>query len=323
MELLSVLALLIIGLGILIVGASVLVSGARSIAHLLGIPVWFTGLVIVGIGTSVPELAINVAAALRGSGVGLGTIIGSNTFNILVIIGVSALLAPIALRREWVLRDLTLNVLAICAASAMIFFPLLGDASFVGITQPEAAVLLALFVAWMAYMFTRGKREDDGAEYRVYSGLTSVLFIAVGIVGVFFGGQWVVSGAETLATALGVSPGLIALTVLGAGTSLPELTVSVVAFLRGHRSIAVGNVIGSNIFDFLGILGIAGTIAPIVVASRVQFDIAAAFGAAFLLFYLSRKTGRRGRRAYIVSRAAGAALIAAYAGYLLLVAVRG
>lgn len=319
MALLAVLALFLVGLGTLIVGASVLVSGARSIAHLLRLPVWFTGLVVVGIGTSVPELAINVAAALDGSTVGVGTIIGSNTFNLLAIIGVSALLAPLVLRRAWVRRDLVLNLLAIVAAAAAIFLPLLGDPTFLGVTPAEALVLAGLFLLWLAYMLARGGREDDGEEYRVYSGLVSALFVGLGIAGVFLGGRWVVAGAEALALAAGVSPALVALIILGPGTSVPELTVSVVAFLRGHRTIAVGNVIGSNIFDFLGILGIAGLLAPIPVSVSARFDIIAAFAAALLLIYLAKRRGG----GYVLSRAAGAALIAAYVGYLLLVVLRG
>jgi cation:H+ antiporter len=322
MELVPVISFFLIGFVLLVASASILVSGARSIAHILGIPVWFTGLVIVGIGTSVPELSITVAAALQGSALGIGTIIGSNTFNILGIIGISALLAPITLRKAWVYRDLAFNMAAILAAAGMIFLPFLGDTSFLGITRPEALVLLALFACWLIFMYLRSGKEDDGAEYRIYSGLTSVLFVAVGILGVFFGGKWVVSGAETLALALGVSPALVALTILGPGTSLPELTVSTIAFLRGHRTLAVGNIIGSNIFDFLGILGIAGTIAPLAVSPEAQFDIAAAFAAAFILFYLARRR-RNGEVRYIISRATGAALVVAYAAYLLLVFLRG
>jgi cation:H+ antiporter len=319
MEIFNTLVLFLIGFFILIKGANWLVSGARSVAAVFNISPWFIGLVIVGIGTSIPEFSINIASVWNGNLIGLETIIGSNTFNILVIIGLSAILSPVVLRRVWVLRDLTFNILAIVAAALVIIFPIAGDPSWVGVTRPEALALAVLFLAWIVFMFHRHDTADDSVDYEVFSGFVSFMLIAVGIVGVFFGGRWVVDGAESIALLLGISPALVALTVVAIGTSLPELTVSITAFVRRQGSIAVSNVIGSNIFDFLGIIGITALMRPIPVVGSLQFDIFAALIAALALFCAMYVIGKR----YTLSRFEGALLLSVYLLYLAVIFWRG
>lgn len=318
MELFITLLLFCVGFFILIKGANWLVSGARSIARVFEVSPWFVGLVIVGIGTSIPEFSINVASVFNGQTIGLETIIGSNTFNILVILGVAALVTPIVLRRTWVVRDLLCNIGAIAISAAVILLPVFGG-DMLGVTRLEALFLFLLFLAWMGFMFYQHDRDEENADYEVFSGFVSMVFIVAGLVGVFVGGQWVVSGAEAIASSLGVSSALIALTLVAAGTSLPELTVSLVALLRRQGSLAVGNVIGSNIFDFLGIIGITALLRPIVISERIQFDIFAALCAALLLLGLVLIA----RRPYTLSRVAGGLMVTAYLCYLLLVLYRG
>ena len=312
------LILFFIGFYILIKGAKTLVNGAVSVARIFNISNWFIGVVIVGIGTSIPELSINLASVFNGNTIGLGTIIGSNTFNILFILGISALFYPILMKKEWVLKDFVFNILAVIIAAFFIIFPVFGDSDFLGVTRGEALFLLALFVGWILYMFYRKHSNESGSDYKIFSVFTSFIMVLAGIVGVFIGGRWVVGGAETIAELFGASESLIGLTIIAIGTSLPELTVSVVALLRKRIGIAVGNIVGSNIFDFLGIIGITALLRPIATFPSVQFDIFAALGAALLLFaftFIGRK--------YILSRLEGLIFIAGYIVYLVLIIWRG
>jgi len=310
MELFNALVLFFLGFFILIRGAQLLVKGATSVAKLFNISTWFIGIAVVGIGTSVPELSINLVSAFEGSSVGLGTIIGSNTFNLLMILGVSALFTPIVMQGTWI-KDFAFNVLTVLIAGSVVLFPLLGDPTFLGVTTLEGAFLLTVFIGWLVVMFRRGAKEKSTVDYQVFGFATSFVMVVAGVLGVFFGGAWVVHGAETVATLFGVSPSVIALTIVGAGTSLPELTVSVVAAMRKNMSIAVGNVIGSNIFDFLGILGLTALVHPIAVEAGVRFDILATFAATALLFVFLF-VGKR----LTLGRLEGLVFIVAYIAYI-------
>lgn len=317
MELFTSIFLFLFGFFILVRGAQILVKGASSIARLLNISTWFIGVVVVGIGTSIPELSLSLVSAFEGSDVGLGAIIGNSTFNILIILGISALLTPIIMKKRWI-QDFFINVLAVGVAAVFVIFPVLGDPSYIGITRAEGMVLFALFVLWIVFMFRRDEHHDDAADTQVFTFVTSIAMILGGVIGVFLGGHWVVSGAESLATALGVSASVIALTIIGAGTSLPELTVSVVAALRKQVGIAVGNVLGSSIFDFLGILGITALIHPIAVSVGFEFDILAVLAAALVLLG-AVMWGKN----HTIGRFEGLAFILAYVVYVLVFFIRG
>ncbi|PIP86765.1 sodium:proton exchanger [Candidatus Campbellbacteria bacterium CG11_big_fil_rev_8_21_14_0_20_44_21] len=305
-----------IGFYILIKGAQILIRGASSMARIFGLSPWFVGIAIVGIGTSIPELSINLASVWNGQGIGLSTIIGSNTFNILAILGLSALFSPIMTRDSWV-KDIWFNLLAITIASIFIIFPILGETSFSGITQIEGFVLLALFSVWM-FILLRRPEETESREEEIFTVLVSNMMILGGIVGVFIGGRWVVQGAEFIASALGVSEALIGLSIVAIGTSLPELTVSLTAALKREPAIALGNVVGSNIFDFLGILGLTSILRPISVTSDFRFDIFAALGAGLLLIlavYFNKR--------HEVTRKEGVLFVLSYVLYLIIVLSRG
>jgi cation:H+ antiporter len=305
------LTLFVVGFAILITGARFLVNGAASVATLLQMAPWVIGVAIVGIGTSIPELSISISSALQGNNVGLGAIIGSNTFNLLMILGLVALFSPIVFKRAWY-KDLVFNIGAIAVATLALLLPLLGDPQFVGLTFEEGMLLTVLFLVWILFLFKRKAIADDGVDYQVLTGFSSFVMITAGFLGVFLGGKWVVDGAETLALLAGLSPAVIGLTVVAIGTSLPELTVALVAIFKKQDGLAVGGIIGSNIFDFLGILGITALIKPFPVFESIQIDIYATLISAVLLTFLLVGFGKRG----VLSRKEGMLLILGYIAYL-------
>jgi cation:H+ antiporter len=319
MPILWSLALFLVGFYILTKGANVLIRGASSLARLFGLSPWFIGMVIVGIGTSIPEFSINVASVFNGNTIGLATIIGSNTFNTLFVLGAAAVIAPLSFRREWILRDLPLNALTVLLAAAAILFPIFGDTSVAGVSRFEGTALVILLLIWIAFMLRHQHTPDEGIDPKVFSWATSLLFIAAGLVGVFFGGQWVIESASAIATFIGISPALVGFTVVAIGTSLPELVVSIVAATKKQYSIAIGNVIGSNIFDFLGIIGITALLRPITVAESLRFDIFATFGATLVLFLFTLLFGKR----FHIGRTEGFFFIALYFAYFVFLFVRG
>lgn len=297
------LILFIVGFYILIKGASILIDGATSIAKKLGVSAWVIGLTIVGIGTSIPEFSITFISNLVGeSDVGLGTIIGSNTFNILFILGLSALLRPILIKKRDVGKELILNI-----ASVIIVILL----AFGGINQLEAVILLALFILWMYQVVkTAPKLVDSQESFPIFTVSVSIFMIIAGLAGVILGARWVVDGAVFIANLIGVKESLVSLTAIAIGTSIPELTVSVVAALRGNPGLSVGNVIGSNIFDFLGIIGLSSLFKPIFISQLMIYNAIGTILAATLLFSLII-FGRR----TTLGRLEGGLMIVSYLAY--------
>jgi len=317
MEFVSALALFFVGFFILIRGADYLVKGAVRLAQLFGVSPWFIGVVVVGIGTSIPELAITVASVFDGTDVGVGTVIGSDIFN-LFIIGVSALLAPIVLQRAWT-KDFALNALAVTAFGFFALFPILGDPNYFGITRPEGIALIVLSIAWIASLFRNTPPSLEVVERRVFAYVSATALTLAGLAAVFFGGNWVVEGAEVIALALGASPALVGLTVVGIGTSLPELIISVTAALRGQSGIAVGNLIGSNIFNALGVIGVAGALHPFLFNARFAPDLSVLVGASALLAVAVFFFGKR----LTISRLEGTVFILTYVAYFVFTFWRG
>lgn len=316
MDAYTALALLVFGLFILIEGARLLVRGASSVARQFGLSGWFIGVVIAGIGTSIPEFSVTVASAFQGSPIGLSTVLGSNIFNMLAILGVSALFAPFAFKRDWN-KDLLFNVGAIAVAFIFVAFSFFGDG--VGISRAEGLVLSTLLLLWLFYMFKNRNGEREGkVDQAVFAAFTSVFLVALGFAGVIFGGIWVVDSGATLALYLGLSEEIVGLSAIAIGTSLPELAVSLVAALRGQAGLAVGNVIGSNIFDFLGILGLAALIHPLPVSNALTFDFLVVLASALLLMGVLR-VGTRD----VLTRGKGAFLLLCYLAYFLFLLFRG
>jgi len=311
MEVANSLILFALGFYVLIKGAQILIRGAVSLARVFDVSNWFIGAFVISVGTSIPELSVNIASTFTGNNVGLATIIGSNTFNIFVILGFSAIFYPIVMRREWVVKDAFFNIVFIFIATVMILFSVAGD-SFSGITRAEGFILLSIFFIWVWFLFHRKSSVEEETDIEVVTIFTATVMVVLGIVGVFFGGQWVVDGAGIIALLLGAEPAFVGLTLVAIGTSLPELTVSLVALSKGSTSIAIGNILGSSIFSFLGVLGITALINPIVVLPGIQFDIFVVLTAAVLFFTLMF-VGRR----YTLSRMEGVLFLVLYFLYII------
>ena len=316
MEVVNSLILFVLGFYILIKGAQLLIRGAVSLARVFKVSNWFIGAFVVSVGTSVPELSINIASTFTGNNIGLATIIGSNTFNIFVILGLSAIFYPIVMRREWVVKDAFFNIVFIFIATIMILFSVVGD-SFNGISQGEGLILLSIYFIWIWFLFHRKSGVDEETDIEVVTLFTAFIMVVLGIVGVFFGGQWVVDGAVVIALLLGIEPSFVGLTIVAIGTSLPELTVSLVALSKRSTSIAIGNILGSSIFSFLGVLGVTALINPIVVLPGIQFDIFVVLTAAVLFFTLVL-VGRR----YTLTRMEGVLFLTLYFSYIIFLIFR-
>jgi len=274
-------ALLLLGIFLLVLGAELLVRGASSVAFRFRVPPLIVGLTIVAFGTSAPELAVSTEAALSGQpDVAVGNVVGSNIFNVLLILGLSALLVPLRISARLIRIDVPVMIAASTVVLAMAWNGTLG--------RLEGLLLLGGFVAYLAYLYVGGRSIAEaavGAEgvegtdrsTDVSAGLArNIVAIVAGLGLLVFGSRLLVVSASDVATQLGVSELMIGLTIVAAGTSLPELATSIVAAARGERDIAVGNVVGSNIFNLLAILGVAATIAPDGLAASpaaVTFDI--------------------------------------------------
>lgn len=300
--------LFLVGFYILIKGANLLVDGSTSFARKFNISNLVIGLVIAGIGTSIPEFAISFLANLKGeSEVGLGTIIGSNTFNILFILGFSSLFFPFALKKEWVERDLAWNIFAVVIAA---FFAFVASAGV--LSRLEGAIMLIVFIGWLYIAVKKSNGVVDHEEpIKIMAFPIALLLMFAGLVGVVLGGKWVVDGGISVAQSFGISKTLIGLTLVGVGTSLPELAVSFVAAYKKQPGIAVGNVIGSNIFDFLMILGFGALIKPIMFPASLLPDILVTVFSA-VLFYAAMFVGEK----YTLKRWQGLIFLAFYALYL-------
>lgn len=308
--------LFFIGFYILIRGADFLVGGASSLARRFNISPFVIGLVIAGIGTSIPEFGIGLLAHIRGeTGLSIGTVVGSSTLNILLILGLAALVFPLPFKKEWVDRDLIWNMFAVVIAFVFAA-PLTGGA----ISRLESIFLLLLFFYWLSMVIktANGLDDDEQEPLRILTFPIAFLLILAGLLGVVFGGIWVVDGAAFIARELGLSETLIGLTVIGLGTSFPELAVTIAAAYRNQFGIAVGGIIGSNIFNFLMIFGVSALLAPLYFPKELLIDLAVSLFSALLL-YGSMFSGVR----YTLSRFHGLIFIVVYMLYLVYIIGRG
>ena len=284
--------MLVLGFALLVWGADKFVAGASALARRLGVSPLLVGLTIVAFGTSAPELAVSVTAALQGANeIAVGNVLGSNLFNLLVVAGLSALICPLVMDRTLLRRDWPLSLLAAVMLCAMI-------APDLTLSRLEGAVLLAVFALTLFLQIhaalTGRSPLDDAAEDIVMSPLMIGVNILLGLACIILGGQLAVSGATGVARMFGLSETLIGLTIVAIGTSLPELVTSLVAAHKGQNEIAMGNVIGSNIFNILLILGVSSVITPIPVLSTSIVDCLVLIGIT-IVFYLPARRGRLGR----------------------------
>ncbi|MGI2193266.1 calcium/sodium antiporter [Shewanella baltica] len=292
------------GFIILTLGAEALVRGASSIALRLGITPLIIGLTIVAFGTSAPELAVSVKSALAGnSGIALGNVIGSNIANIGLILAITALIRPIQVQSQVVKRDIPLMILA-----SMLFWGLLLDGE---LSLIDGVILLSLLFGYLTFSYISSKNSNDEEEIEAgpNNPLLSGLFILVGISMLVGGGILFVNGAVDLAKTFGVSEVIIGLTIVAIGTSMPELVTSVIAALKGQSDIAIGNVVGSNLFNILGILGVTAIVHPVSSLGFQPFDFMVMLALAIVILPFAWTGLRIGRRE-------GSVLLLTYLGYM-------
>lgn len=310
---------ILIGLAILILGAESLVRGSASLARRLGIKPIVIGLTIVAFGTSMPELVVNMLAAARGTAdIAVGNIVGSNIANILLILGLAAVVYPLTVKSNTIWKEIPFALLAMILVYAMGNDALFDGVSYNAITRTDGFSLIAMFAIFMFYIFGIAKTEGKAEDVKIYSWFISTILTLSGLVCLFLGGKLLVDNAVVLARLAGLSEVLIGLTIVAVGTSLPELATSVVAAYHHHDDIAVGNIVGSNIFNVFWILGLTGTILQLPFSPSMNIDVLVGVFATFLLFVFMF-IGRRRK----IDRWQGAAFIALYIAYLVYLIKRG
>ena len=301
--------LLVLGFFFLIKGADLFVDGSSSIAKLLKIPAVIIGLTIVSIGTSLPEAAVSISASLKGAyDLSIANVVGSNIFNLLGVVGVSAFICPFVVDKVIMKRDFPISIFA-----AAILAVMLRDFT---LSRMEALILFVLFISYILLLVRSAlkSRTENGEEYKALSLTKSLLFIAIGIAGIVAGGTLTVDAATFFAEALGMSELLIGLTIVAVGTSLPELVTSVVAAKKGESEIALGNVVGSNIFNIFFILGMSGIVHPLICDPGALIDTILLIAMSALMFFLYKAKDRVGR----VVGFSGIAIYVIYVIYIIL-----
>jgi cation:H+ antiporter len=281
------LLLFIIGFVLLIKGADLLVSGASSIAAKFAISPIVIGLTIVSFGTSTPELIVNLFASTSGkTDLAIGNVLGSNIVNVLLILGISAVIYPLTTKKNTVWKEIPMSLLAAILVGVMANDAMIDGSSFSGISRIDGIVLLAFFIIFLYYTFGISKvsGEHDSSEIIQHSSLKSVLYILFGLAGLTFGGKWIVDGAVEIAIYFEMSESLIGLTIVAVGTSLPELATSAVAAYKKQSDIAIGNVVGSNIFNIFFILGISSVVSPLPFQKSSGADLLMTILASLILF---------------------------------------
>lgn len=300
--------LLVVGFVLLIKGADFFVEASSSIAKTLRVPSIIIGLTIVAFGTSMPELAVSTTASLAGNNeIAVGNVIGSNIFNLLVVLGACGAIRPFAVQLRW-------DYAASVGVAAALFFMIVGD-HFV--SRIEAIILLVLFAVFVAMTVRDAltNRIEEEEEYKSITPLRCAIYIVGGLTAIVCGGDLVVECAKEIALALGMSQTLVGLTVVALGTSLPELVTSVVASRKGENGLALGNVIGSNIFNILMVLGASAAVKPVPVNGLAVVDAACLIVFSLITWLLCRSKLR-------ISRMEGLIMLGMYTVYLIYICIR-
>lgn len=305
MNILIAIILLVLGFVMLTKGADWFVDGSSALAARLGIPQLVIGLTIVAMGTSAPEAAVSITSALKGNeGITVGNVVGSNIMNILLILGIASVIVPLAVQKSTRMIEIPYMI------AITILFGVLG---YTGekITRIEGGILWIAFLIYLGYllwMAKKGKEENEPDE-KQKSLPVQLLMILVGLVCIVLGSDFVVDGATEIAKVIGISERIIGLTIVAFGTSLPELVTSVTAARRGNADIAIGNIVGSNVFNILFVAGTSALISPVVFENKFVFDtIVATAVAVLLLVCVCNKEGK-------LKRSGGIIMLAAYAAY--------
>ena len=301
--------LLLVGLGLVVLGADWLVNGASSIARMAGISEFVIGLTIVGFGTSCPELVVSLTGAIEGnSDISVGNVVGSNIFNVLFILGLTAMVLPVGMtdKNRRIDIPITLGVTIL-----LVILGITGSMSGPVISRWEGVLMLLVFSAYLFYCFKSDSKDEFSETQQATLSITkSIALTLTGLAGLIFGGDLFVDSATALARQIGVSDKFIAVTILAGGTSLPELATSLVAAIKGKEQLALGNILGSNVFNAMMILGLSSVITPLSFASMTIVDIITLVLSAVLLLIWAY-TGRKNR----IDRREGAAMLLCYVAY--------
>jgi cation:H+ antiporter len=314
--------LFVLGFVILIYGAYKLVEGAASLGEHLGLSQVVVGLTIVAIGTSLPELFINIFASIKGSSdLAIGNVLGSNIVNTYLIIGVAAVIYPFTVSR----RTADILIPGTIFATAILFV-LANDTIFgreeMLVGRPDGIILLIFFLIFIYFTLFNPEKDDNtqpDLKIRKMSIGKSLLFIVIGAVGLYFGGDWIVSGSEKISADYNISQSFIGLTLIALATSLPELVTTIISARKKNSALAIGNAVGSNIINIFLVLGVSALIRPIEYKESLNFEVYMVIAAAALLLLFVKVTGKKYNT---VTRWEGILLIAAYAGYILFSAMR-
>ena len=299
------------GIVLVILGADWLTKGASAFARRMNISELVIGLTIVAIGTSLPEFVISVGSAIKGSpGIALGNIIGSNIFNGLLILGVAALLSPVKFNARMLTRELPFNLLASVVLLLVSGSMLVGGAPGEYITRYSGLLLLCFLAVFIRYTFSITDSDDESDTDTPLTVWRIIIFIVAGLAALIFGGNIFVDGATALAHFIGLSEAVIGITIVSAGSSLPELAVSVSAARKGKVGIAMGNVLGSNILNIFFILGTSAAITPISLSGFSFVDYYVLVASSLLIYFVGRFGGKA-----VITRFEGAVLVAAYVAY--------
>jgi cation:H+ antiporter len=311
-----------LGFLFLLKGADFLVKGSSTLAEKFGVPKLLVGLTVVSFGTSMPELIVNVLAAIEGTGdIALGTIIGSNISNILLILGITSILYPPRLQESTVWKEIPFSLLAVVVLFILANDFLIDGVATFDLTRTDGLIMLSFFAIFMYYlvgMFKNNNGQEKVQEVKD-GNLKIALSIILGLIGLYFGGRWIVEGAVFIAKGFGLSEFLISATIISLGTSLPELITSVRAAMNKNVDIAVGNVVGSNIFNVFLVLGISSTISPLPIPSFVNADLLFLVFISLLLFIFMFLGGKR----HELDKKEAGLFVALYLAYVIFIILRG
>ena len=315
MDILKAVVILVLGFVLLIKGADFFVEGSSSVARKLRVPPIIIGLTIVAMGTSLPELAVSVTASLAGNNtIAISNVIGSNFFNLIVVCGTCALFSPLVINKSVLKQDFPFSIL--CGILLLIV-------SYMGMElgRADGIIFIVIFIAYMAFLLRQAlnartvSNDDSNEEKKILPVWLCIIFIVGGVVAIKFGGDFVVDGASTIAKKIGFSDTLIGLTIVAVGTSLPELVTSVVASRKNELEMALGNVLGSNVFNILLILGIASAISPMSVIKDNIIDIIILTFVSFIV-YIFAWTKQK------IERKEGILMLLTYVTFMIYICVR-
>ena len=314
--------LFVAGFVIMIKGADFLVDGAASLAKRFNISNLVIGLTVVSFGTSAPELVVNILASLTGNtDIAIGNILGSNIANILLILGVSAIIYPLTVHKNTVKMEIPYSFFVVLILAFLVSDIFLDGAQSAILSRIDGIVLIILFSFFLIYTYRISKETNElpeDVEIKDMSVIKAVILVLIGMVGLVLGGKWIVDGAVEIATQLGMSQAFIGLTIVAVGTSLPELATSAVAAYKKNTDIAIGNVVGSNIFNITWILGVSSIINPLVFSAHNMVDLGVVLVATLLLLIMIF-AGKK----YTLSKVEGVIFLILYFGYIVYLVYEG